>query len=45
MILVRGDGSELSLWEDESAKVLSGCSLLARGVDVDHMQARLVLVH
>ena len=45
MVLVSGDSSELGLGEDEGAEVLGGVGLLPRGVDVDHVQARLVLVH
>ena len=45
VVLVSSDCSELGLWEDESSKVLGGCGLLPRGVDVDHVQPRLVLVH
>ena len=45
VVLVSRDSSELGLWEDESAKVLRGRSLLPGWVDVDHMQPRLVLVH
>ena len=45
VVLVSSDCSELGLWEDESSKVLGGGGLLPRGVDVDHVQPRLVLVH
>ena len=45
MILVRGDRHELGLGEDEGLEVLGGAGVLAPGVDVDHVEARLVAVH
>ena len=45
MVLVGGDRSELGLRKNESAEVLRGGGVLPRGVDVDHVQPRLVLVH
>ena len=45
MVLVGGDRGELGLRENESAEVLGGGGVLPRGVDVDHVQSRLVLVH
>ena len=45
MVLVGGDRGELGLRENESAEVLGGGGVLPRGVDVDHVQPRLVLVH
>ena len=45
MILVRGDRHELGLGEDEGLEVLGCAGVLAAGVDVDHVEARLVAVH
>ena len=45
MILVSRHRHELALREDEGLEVLRGLGILAPGVDVDHVQPRLVAVH
>ena len=45
MILICRHRHELCLWEDEGLEVLRGVVVLTGGVDVDHVEARLISVH
>ena len=45
VVLVGGDGGELGLAEEERFEILAATHVLALGVDVDHVEAWLVLVH
>ena len=45
MILVSSHRCELGLGEDDGLEVLGEGGVLPRGVDVDHMEPRLVPVH
>ena len=45
VILVSRHRHELALREDEGLEVLRSAGVLAPGVNVDHVQARLVAVH